>query len=131
MSSLINSVSSLGSYRSELKFLSQLGKNNYENIFRMYTTEKNQFFYNILTNVNISSDLFPNSYYTITVTKSMPWTVISYNEYATTSLWWLICMVNNIINPIEYPVPGTTLKIVYPELVKNVVNEINNKLNSI
>lgn len=131
MSSLINSTSALGNFRSELRFLSQVGKNNYENIFRMYTTEKNQFFYNLLNNVNMSSDLFPNSYYTITVTKSMPWTVISYNEYETTSLWWLICLANNIINPIEYPVPGTTLKIIYPELVKSIVNEINIKLNNV
>jgi len=131
MSSLINSTSALGLYRTEINTLAQLSKNNFENIFRMYTTESNQFFYNILNSVNMSSDLYPNSYYTIKVTKSVPWTVISYNEYATTSLWWLICLANNIINPIEYPAPGTTLKVIYPELVKIVLNEINTKLNNL
>lgn len=131
MNSLINSTSALGLYRSEINLLSQLSKNNFENIFRMYTTEDNKFFYNILNSVNMSSDLYPNSYYTIKITKSVPWTVISYNEYASTSLWWLICLANNIINPVEYPAPGTTLKIIYPELVKNVLNEINTKLNNL
>jgi hypothetical protein len=131
MNSLINSASALGLYRSEINLLAQLGRNNFENIFRMYTTENNQFFYNILNGIKMSSDLVPNSYYTIKITKSIPWTVVSYNEYATTTLWWLICLANDILNPIEYPVPGTTLKIVYPELVKNVINEINTKLNNI
>lgn len=131
MSSLINSTSALGYYRPDISVLTQIGQNNYENIFRMYTTENNQFFYNLLTNITIPQELFPNSYYVIKVTKSIPWTVISYNEYATTSLWWLICLANNIDNPIQYPSPGTSLKIIYPELVKNVINEINTKLNNI
>jgi len=131
MNSLINSTSALGLFRTEINLLAQLSKNNFENIFRMYTTENNQFFYNILNSVNMSSDLYPNSYYTIRITKSVPWTVVSYNEYGTTTLWWLICLANNIINPIEYPVPGTTLKIIYPELVKTILNEINTKLNNL
>lgn len=131
MNSLLNSTSALGFFRTEINTLAQISQNNYENIFRMYLTDNNQFFYNILTNVTISNNLIPDSYYTIKITKSMPWTVISYNEYATTSLWWLICLANNIINPVQYPEPGTNLKIIYPNLVKSVLSEINTKLNNL
>lgn len=48
------------------------------------------------------------------------WTIISYKFYQTIELWWLIAKVNNISNPTEDPVVGTTIKI----LSSDVVNQI-------
>ena len=91
----------------------------------MYLTKDNQFFYNIIgTSVFFEGELDPSTYYKITVTKKMPWTTVSYNEYRNINLWWLILAVNNITNPVEYPIPGTQLKILYPKFVRYVIDKI-------
>lgn len=48
------------------------------------------------------------------------WTIISYKFYQTIELWWLIAKVNNIKNPTEDPVVGTTIKI----LASDVINQV-------
>ena len=48
------------------------------------------------------------------------WTIISFKFYQSIELWWLIAKVNNITNPAEDPVVGTTIKI----LSSDVVNQI-------
>lgn len=129
MSTLIDGTSALGGFRNDINNLLNVSENCYENIFRMYSTTNSQYFYNILNNVCLPNDLSPSYFYVVKLTRKTAWTVISYNEYKTMNLWWLICIVNNIQNPIDYPVPGTQLKIIYPQYVKNILDEINTKIN--
>jgi hypothetical protein len=129
MSTLIDGTSALGVFRNDINNLLNVSENCYENIFRMYSTTNSQYFYNILNNVCLPNDLSPSYFYVVKLTRKTAWTVISYNEYKTMNLWWLICIVNNIQNPIDYPVPGTQLKIIYPQYVKNILDEINTKIN--
>jgi len=129
MSTLIDGTSALGLYRNDIGSLLNLPENAYENIFRMYTTSDNQVYYNILNNLVLPIEISNSYFYVVKVTRKTAWTVISYNEYKTMNLWWLICLVNGINNPIDYPAPGTQLKIIYPQYVKTILDEINNKLN--
>ena len=109
-----------------------LPENSYENIFRIYVTEdkaaSQQLYYNILNSVYIPTPLAPGTYYTITLRRSMPWTVISYDEYRTINLWWLIVLANNITNPVLYPGAGTSLNIIKPQFISNIINSINTQL---
>jgi hypothetical protein len=129
MSTLFDGSSALGLFRNDINNLLNVSENCYENIFRMYTTTDNQYFYNLLNNVCLPVDISPSYFYVVKISRKTAWTVISYNEYKTMNLWWLICIVNNIQNPIDYPVPGTQLKIIYPQYVKTILDEINSKIN--
>ncbi len=52
------------------------------------------------------------------------WTIISYKFYQTIELWWLIAKVNNIANPTEDPVVGTTIKILTSDVVNQILSVI-------
>jgi hypothetical protein len=125
-------LSALGVFREDVASLTQLAQNCYENIFRMYPTEdpntKPFLYYNLLNSIYIPTPLQSETYYTITLNRIMPWTVISYDEYKTMNLWWLIVLANNIYNPIIYPPAGTRLNIIKPNFVPGIINNINVQL---
>mgnify|MGYP003338992599 CR=1 FL=1 len=110
--------------QNEYKDLPNLSLYRYENFFNIYT-DKNDFkFYNILKGINI----FPSEnseaedvYY---VKPIDTWTYISYKQYNTIDLWWLVCEYNQIQNPVEPPVPGTKLRLLKPKYVSFVMSEL-------
>jgi len=123
------SASALGSFRKDIPYLPEVDEFSYESFLRMYLTKNNQFYYNLLTSsIVINGVLDPSTYYPITITKKIPWTTIAYNEYRNMNMWWLILIANNIRNPVEFPEPGTVLKILYPRYVRLVIDQINNNL---
>jgi hypothetical protein len=130
----MNSLSALGFFRSDSNGseLGALSQNSYENIFRTYQTENKQdanfYYYNILNSIYMPKVLPNNAYYTITLQRSLPWTVISYNEYKTTDLWWLIVLTNGIINPVMMPGAGTVLKIIRQEYIPTILDNIKLQL---
>lgn len=129
ISSNTQNLSTLGSFLKDIPFLSTPDEYSFENYMRLYLNKNNQFYFNLLTtSISFDGELDTSTYYNITVNRRIPWTTLSYNEYRNMNLWWLIMAVNNIKNPIEYPVPGTVLKILYPEYVRYVVDTILNKL---
>lgn len=122
-------ISSLGHYINEVTDLKEIDAYNFENFLRLYKTTEGQYFYNILSNyINIDNELATSTYYEIRVQKSVPWTTLSYNEYRSIHLWWLIMEINNIRNPLDYPEPGTKLKILYPQYAKFVLDKISEKI---
>ena len=95
-----------------------------ENLFNVYKNDTN-YFYNLIGTVSVPKDLDPSVYVTYTVNSdNMPWTLISYKAYKTIDLWWLICSINNISNPVEFPKAGTELKILLPEYVSAIVQQL-------
>jgi hypothetical protein len=129
ITSYSQNVSSLGTFIKDIDFLPAPDEYSYENFLRMYLNKDNQFFFNLLSSsIHFDGELDASTFYTITVTKRVPWTTISYNEYRNMNLWWLILAVNNIKNPLDYPAPGTELKILYPDSVRYVIDTINEKL---
>ena len=126
MSTLNSTLSGL--YQNEITNLPNLNDLRYENIFKVYKTDQNHYYYNILNTVALPTDLHPNSYYTINYNRRSPWTAISYNVYNTTDLWWLILLTNQIVNPIKISDNLTTLKIIKPEYVRAIVTEIQAQL---
>lgn len=107
--------------RNKIKELSKLKTTFYENIFNVYQTEDGNYFYNLYNTLTFDDTDFPENVYTEHIFSIGDyWTLLSYKYYNTTSLWWIICLANNIRNPLDLPEPGTKLKI----LNQNVVNDI-------
>lgn len=102
----------------------QLAPQNYENIFSVYTDEDNYYYYNLLRVINFPQDLDTSYYSTYTTITNDTWPTISWKFYKTVKLWWVICSVNQIINPIDQPVAGTSLKILNLNVVRNLLNTI-------
>lgn len=102
-----------------------LTADRYENIFNIHKNEDGMFYYNILDKINISNSLDPVVYEYYRVPKMMPWTTISHRIYGSQFLWWLICKVNNVQNPMKMLAPGTIIKVIKPEYVPQILNEIN------
>jgi hypothetical protein len=99
----------------------------YEDIFNLYNTEDKYRYYNILRTVNFPKKLIRGITSDYTVKGSIPYTALSYNIYKTPNLWWLICLVNNIKNPVKLLEPGVTIKIIKPENVDSILSQIQSK----
>jgi hypothetical protein len=118
-------LSAIGDFQRDVYSLNKLSDFQYENFLRVYLTEDNQYYYNLHSfSVYFLDELDTSTYYEIEIKKSMPWTAISYNEYRTMNLWWLIMVVNKNYNPLEFPESGSKLKILNPEYVKIVINKL-------
>jgi hypothetical protein len=112
-----------GIYQNNIDDLPKLSEYRFENIFKVYN-EDGYYFYNIINNILISDNIDSDFYYEWTCDRPLPWTTISYMHYDTIYLWWLICSVNNIQNPIEFLQTGTRIKILKPEYVRLVLDKI-------
>jgi len=126
----MKSLSALGSFPKDIGI--KLPRTMYENIFRMYEIEtpgqKPLLYYNILNSIYFPESLLEGTYTIRRVMRIMPWTAISYDEYRTIHLWWLIIAANNITNPVYYPAPGSELKIIKKELIAPILNSVNIQL---
>jgi len=113
---------------------SQITDNNFTtiradlaNIYKTYKDTEGSFYYNILKTMNIKNlDNIPIGYYNLYLVQSGDnYNNISYRQYGTIDYWWIICKFNNVINPIEFPTPGSYIKLPTIDLVNSLVNIIN------
>ena len=84
--------------------------------------------YNILRTVKIPENLDPSTFTYVKIAGKMSWTALSFAEYRTIRLWWLICVANGILNPVLLPEPGTVVKIITPASVRTVINTIKSQV---
>lgn len=113
-----------GQQQNNIPGLEGLNPSRYENIFKLYKDSGELFFYNILNDIIIPENIDQQFYYKIIVNRRIPWTTLSYEQYATIDLWWLICVVNKIDNPIKFAEPGTELKILKRNYLATILNII-------
>jgi hypothetical protein len=117
-----------GQYQNSIPGLPALNNYRYEQILKMYTTENNQYYYNLLQSIYLPDKLDDSAVGFLNVNQSLPWTTISFNAYGNIELWWLVMLTNKIFNPLQQPRPGTVLKIIKPEYVPNILKEISKAL---
>jgi len=106
------------------KTITKLKAQNLENLFEVYTNDNSTYFYNILRTVNFPSDINPNVYFEYDVQPKDTWPLIAWKHYKDIRLWWIICSLNNVINPVAQPEQGTKIKILNTELVREILTEI-------
>ena len=85
---------------------------NMANIFNVVIDENNNYMYNLNDNVVINlNDTSSNSFDTYTVKPKDTYHGIAHKFFGTRRLWWVIVKFNNILDPINFPKPGTKLMI--------------------
>ena len=104
----------------------RLKSQNIENVFNIYENEDGQYFYNLLRTVNFPKDLNPLFYDQYVVKPKDTWPVISWKAYKNVKLWWLLCSLNNIQDPLGELPPGKVIKVLKNDLVQEVLAEIRN-----
>ena len=113
--------------RNNIAELASLEDTRYENIFKMARSDK-YFFYNIIKKISFPDDLNPQIFFEVRVTANMPWTSFSNQVYGNQNLWWLICLANNIQNPVNNPVTGDKYTVIKPTYVNRILSEINQQV---
>lgn len=101
-----------------------LSPQQYENIFNVYEDSEIGYFYNLLKTINFPSDLNPDVYNTYIIQPLDTWPLISWKLYNSIFLWWSICALNNIQNPLKMPTVGTEIKILKSRYLQNILNDI-------
>ena len=110
--------------RNNLNVLEDIDDSLYENIFSMYMKD-NHYLYNIMKRVTVPAGKLDPEYYTYEVISAdAPWTAHSYKYYKTIKLWWLICVLNNISNPVYNMPTGAVVKILKPQYVPLILRAI-------
>lgn len=110
--------------RNKIKELKKINSNFYENIFNVYQ-EDGFYYYNLYNTVSIDTEnIDPNLYTEHIFSIGDYWTLLSYKYYGTVNLWWILCVANNIQNPLDLPEVGTKLKILNSEVVSDIIQSI-------
>lgn len=106
---------------------------NFANIFNIYTDDNfsSMYFYNINKTLNFEglpedpNDDYTNNifdYYDIETEDT--WTTISYKQYDTIELWWLVCKANNIANPTVTPKVGARIRTFKKDYLEGILSSI-------
>ena len=103
-----------------------LDAQNFENIFNIELDESGSYYYNTLRSISFPDNIDSNSYTEYTTVPDDTWPYISWKQYQSVKLWWVICLVNNISNPVAQPEPGIVLKILTKSTVNSILQTIRN-----
>jgi len=114
-----------GEFQTNIKGLPILGDNRYENIFKLYINENDQYFYNLKRSISFPDNISDEYISSFKYDQQVPWTIISFNIYGTIFLWWSITELNKISNPVILPKLGTIIKYIQPKYIKQIVSQIN------
>jgi hypothetical protein len=126
-------MSFTGQLQDEIPDLPALGRDRYENIFNVYTTQKNEdsfyYYYNILNKIVIPDTIDENVIGTVTLNRKLPWTTFSFQLYQTMNLWWLLFLLNKPKN-IFVAEAGIEYKYIRQEYIEQVINDLGEQINT-
>lgn len=123
MSTIIN-----GALQNQVDELNNLNSNLYENIFNVNLIDgdgSDLYFYNILNKVVFPDDISDEYITEVVINVDKPWTTFSYEIYSTIQLWWVIVLLNKP-DYIFKAQAGTTYKLIRPEFINAVLQQITN-----
>jgi hypothetical protein len=122
-----------GQLQNDIIELPRLDMYRFENIFNVYTTSSDPnntyFFYNTLDTIKLPTDIDPETLNKVTLDRRLAWTILSYQLYSTTYLWWLIFLLNRPKN-IFYAEEGKEYIFFKPEYVEPIIKNIKSQINS-
>jgi len=104
--------------------LPSLDSTRYENIFNVYNDSDGYYYYNLLQTIVFPQNLPDSFFNAYAVTPGDTWPMISYRNYNTINLWWLIMLANGLDNPISTIESGTVLKIPKNNVVREILTQI-------
>ena len=110
--------------QNQISALDRLNSDRMENIFNVYQEADGMYYYNLLQTISFPEDLPPTLFTTYNVKYGDTWPFISFKTLNTPNRWWMILLANNIQNPLEPLVPGTTIKIPIEAVVREILSKI-------
>ena len=114
MSKKFNDMISNGSFGRDAP--TKLSKNSFANFLEVVNKGSESYF-NLCKGISFKFDsMNPDMYYDYIVLEDDCWTNISYKNYNTPELWWLICKFNDVKNPFTELEAGKIIKIPSVEL---------------
>jgi len=104
----------------------RLQGSSFLNLFNILKDENDDKFLNIFRSYILKSDLTHETvyYFTYAAESDDWWDSISNKFYGTPYLWWVICLMNNILNPYEEINAGDELKILKQTYIYQLINEL-------
>lgn len=118
-------MSTNGLHQNDIPELPRLTQYNFENLFKVYTDIDDLYYYNITNSIFFPDDIANDAYFNYRISGSnVSWTYLSYIHYGTIKLWWILCTLNNVDNPMILPEPGTFVKILKPNALRDVLQQI-------
>lgn len=95
------------------------------NLFKILE-EDNEYYLNIFKSYEINLNILLNAfnYKSYDVGENEWFDQIAFNMYKNPELWWIICLTNNIINPLEEIIPGKNLKLFTDDYLPQIIREI-------
>jgi len=97
------------------------------NLLHVYENDQKGLYFNLARTINFTKpeNIPPYQYQLYTVNEHDTWPLISYKFYGTYKLWWLICKINLIFNPVNNePESGKIIKVLKKEVVEQVLTSI-------
>ena len=112
-----------------VKYNKFITKYDLANIFNVYEDDDindDTMYYNINRSIMFTElDKSDNDeFYYYTIGDMETWNLISYKEYGTTRLWWIICKLNGINDPTVEPKVGNILRMVSIDKINSILTSI-------
>lgn len=104
----LSSISSLKLYPI---FLDNDRETKFLNLFRSYRLNED-----VITNVVF--------YDTYEVSNNEYWDDVAFNLYGIPQLWWVVALINNVVNPFEELEDGDTLKVLRENYIYTLMNDL-------
>ena len=105
----------------------EITEENFANLFNVYKRGKDILTYSINKGLYFSNtdNLAPGTFELYVCQERDTWSTISYQYYDTIELWWLICKINQITDPVaQSPIPGDEIKLLSKDLASGVLQEL-------
>ena len=118
----------LQTHQNDVPDLPNLSKYMMENIFSVNKDDDGKYYYNLSRTILAPDNLSNEKCYKYRIPSPTPLTNLSYKIYGRMELWWLICIINKIDNPVELLSAGTVLKILQPEYVEEILIKLKDSI---
>ena len=109
-------------------------KYDFGQLFNVYNHDNTHNSFSINKTLNLSNipianndDAMPSPFFKYRVQQYDTWTNISYKMYGNIELWWLICKLNNVTNPVEMPYTNFKyLTMIEETYIDEIINSLRN-----
>lgn len=104
----------------------RLGGNSQLKLFNILRDHDTTMFINIWRSFSLNDDITTDILYydTYEVGSDVWWDNISYDIYGTPELWWIVAMMNDVVNPFEELEEGSNIKYLREEYLYVLFKDI-------
>lgn len=120
-------VQTIQDFSNENELSLDFSKYDFANLFKIVNKGEKSYF-NICNTINFDNIMnIPSNMMTLYEVKAGDtWTLLSYNFFKTTKLWWLLCKFNGVVDPFTELIPGVSIRIPGNQILDEILQILNN-----